>query len=306
MSSHRPYSKDCSCAVDYEGECVDILGDNCNVDYQLLECEREFYEEMNFHYPPLRCSPCRKVRRRVVDEQVTCETCGREFIVRAMQQRWAKTNAPEGFSKYDFLPNECSRCRSLTYEERAMFSQLLKLKRKGHLTLQRAFNFLKTKSPELRQKILDGRLRPIDLAKQIVRITPDGRKLYVRRYRGYTKTFDANFKQVLWSFRKGGKMVHYDASFKKVAETHWQPAGLLDRAFGIKEGHYTTRNTRGDVTSKTMWREPSFIDTVLREPGRYETIPQKRGGGEDTSKKSTWYEPSEVHTWWNPNTLPKS
>jgi hypothetical protein len=304
--SHKPYSKECSCDVDFMGECVDLLGSNCARDYQLLECEREFYAEMNFHYPPLRCSPCRKERRRLVHEHVTCATCGREFIVRAMQQRWVKTNAPQGFDIHSYLPSECSRCRTLTHVERAMLAQLLKLKRQGHLTLRRAFHFIKTKDADFRQKILDGRLRPVDLAQQIVRVTRDGRKLYVRRYRGYTKTFDEDFNQVLWSYRKGGRMVHYDTSFNKVAETYWQPAGILDRMFGIKEGHYSTYNTRGEKTSETRWREPTFVDTLLREPGRYETVPRKSDGSEDADRKWTWYEPSEIHSWWKPDILPKS
>lgn len=267
----------CHCDIVHSGTCIDQLGLRCLESYDVLACEEEFYASMDFHFPPHRCWFCRQERKALLDEEPTCATCGRRFYVRAMQRKWAKTNAPEGFDNNSYLPMECGKCRNLTDDERRMLKQLLHLEREGYLTLQRAFKFVKTQNAELRQKILDGRLRAVDLAKVVIRKTADGRELRVERFQGYTKTFDKEGKMVLYSVRQGGKMVHYNASFQRVAETRYQRPSLLEELLGQKEGRYVTNNTAGKETSSTRWREPGLIDSLLGKPGVYETTRSDSG-----------------------------
>lgn len=271
MMDHVPRGRDCSCEVVHEGTCIDALGSNCEGDFDLLECEEALYASLDYNFPPKRCRNCRHERRELTDEEPVCITCGRRFYVRAMQRKWAKTNAPEGFDLRTYLPVECGRCRGLTDEERKMMKQLLELEQQGHLTLTRAFRFVKTRNQDLRQKILDGRLRPVDLTRYVIRKTADGRELRVERFRGYTKTFDASGRMVLYSVRQGGRMIHYDANFKRVAETRYQPPSTLEQLIGMREGRYVTQNSAGRETSTTKWREPGFIDSLLGVPGAYVT-----------------------------------
>lgn len=268
---------ECDCEVVCSLTCIDQLGSDCQGSYDLLSCEEDFYASMDFNFPPLRCWYCRQERKALTDGEPTCQTCGRRFYVRAMQRKWAKTNAAEGFDPQSYLPIECGKCRGLTDEERQMLKQLLHLEREGHLTLRRAFKFIKTQNAELREKILDGRLRAIDLARVVVRKTADGRELRVERFPGYTKTFDKEGKMVLYSVRQGGKMIHYNASFQRVAETRYQRPSLLEELLGQKEGRYITNNTAGKETSSTRWREPGLIDSLLGRPGAYETTRSDSG-----------------------------
>jgi hypothetical protein len=211
-----------------------------------------------------------------------------------MQRKWAKTNAPEGFDTATYIPSECSRCRGLTEEEREMLYSLLTLRRAGYLTLKRVFNFLRTKNPELRQKIYEGRLRPIDVAKQVVRIGPNGEKLYVYRYHGYTKTYDENFNQILWSFREGGRMIHCNTSFEKVAETYWTPPGWLESLGGL-EGHHCTYNLKGELTSYSRWDYPTGLDSFVGSKQYITFHPRKDDDtGEVTEDQWISYEPYEV------------
>ncbi len=242
------------CEIIGSNSCIDKEGSDCDGTYEYCDFEEYGYAKLGFVFPSLRCPSCRNERRTLNDKTAICSICGKAFTARGGSRRYWKTQGLAQPSEYIIsgsLGPECSRCRNLDEKQKKKIKNLRELKQKSILDQKHFAQLLKNRNPKLTEKILEGRLRKVDVADEVKRRDEKGNLVNITyRHPGYAETFDPSGKLLFRTYHKGNYAVHVGPDWKPIAYTFWKPKGLLD------EGHYATyKLDLKTVTSRTFEKE---------------------------------------------------
>jgi hypothetical protein len=226
-----------SCCTRYEGEelqtcnvlhhlvCVDKIGEHCEREFDTCSFEQYGYIKGNLVYPPLRCRPCRDERKKLKSSVHTCGICGRVFEIKAITKKYWKTSGLTGpvdryIIKSKKFGVECRSCRNLDENEKAKAKKLYEFRRQTDMKQQKFIQLLRSRNPELRQKILEGRLRPIDVADVVTRYDEKFNVIgFAYRKGKYTQVTDEKHNPTMHIYHRGDHSVLTTPKGKKLGYT---------------------------------------------------------------------------------------
>lgn len=214
-----------TCTVIHHLNCVDKVGEDCEEHYDTCSFEYNFYAEKNLVYPPLRCPSCREERKRLRSSVHICGICGRVFEIKEMTKKYWKTNGlakPKDryILKSDKFGIECRTCRNLDEIDKEKAKKLYEFRRTTDIKQQKFVQLLRSQNPSLRQKILNGRLRTIDIADVVTKYDAKNNIIgFAYRKGKYTEVTDAKHNPTMRIYHRGDHSVLTNPKGKKLGYT---------------------------------------------------------------------------------------
>lgn len=239
------------CQVRGTYKCIDQKARSCEGEYETCTFEEHGYGVAGLIFPPLRCPSCRRERKGLTTSTHKCSICGRMFIVRAGSKRFWKTHGLADPSEYiikgPYGP-ECGRCRDLDDIEKEKRRKLFEFHKQGILSQKRMEQLVRSRNPQLLQKVREERLRAVDVADIVIHYDVRGNKTYGYRKPGRTEVKDSNGNPLFTIYHKGNHATLVNPWGKVVGYTFWHVPIL-------GEPHYVTyRPDLSSVTSYTFER----------------------------------------------------
>ncbi len=214
-----------TCTVIHHLFCVEKVGENCEITYDTCTFEQYGYARRRYVYPPLRCPSCREERDGIKSSVHICGICGRVFEIKDMTKKYWKTHglaSPKDkyILKSDKFGIECRTCRNLDEIDKAKAKKLYEFRRKTDVKQQKFVQLLRSKNPSLRQKILDGRLRKIDIADVVTKYDVKNNIIgFAYRKGKYTEVTDAKHNPTMRIYHRGDHSVLTNPKGKKLGYT---------------------------------------------------------------------------------------
>jgi len=220
----RPVGEDTeTCTVRYTLCCIDKEGASCENEYETCDFEEYGYGRGGLIYPPLRCPSCRAERKALKTTSHECPICGKVFTIKDMSKRYWKTHGlaqPPDYLISSAFGTECPRCRNLDEQEKLKAKKLFEMKKKGMMSQEKMVQLLRSKNKMLLQKIIEDRLRKIDVAPMVTRYDEKGNLAgFAYRKGKYTEVTDASHNVLFRIYHKGGHAVLINPKGEKVGYT---------------------------------------------------------------------------------------
>jgi predicted RNA-binding Zn-ribbon protein involved in translation (DUF1610 family) len=212
-----------TCIVRHILSCIDKEGASCENKYETCDFEEYGYEKGGLVYPPLRCASCRAERKALKTTSHKCPICGKVFIIRDISKKYWKTHGiaqPPDYLIRSAFGTECPRCRNLDEQEKLKAKKLFEMKEKGIVSQEKMVQLLRSKNNMLLQKIIEDRLRKIDVAPVVSRYDEKGHLAgFAYRKGKYTEVTDATHNVLFRIYHKGRCAVLINPKGEKVGYT---------------------------------------------------------------------------------------